>query len=182
MVNAGVPGNTTADARARFDKDVLGHKPSLVIIQFGLNDAAVDVWKNPPATRSRVSREDYEKNLRYFVRTLKERRAQVLLMTPNACRWTQKILKLYGKPPYRPDDPDGFNVIVKEYVKSVGRIAEQERVPLIDIFQAFQGYAKRPSQTMDELLVDGMHPNSKGQRLVADLLLDSEALRKLREQ
>jgi lysophospholipase L1-like esterase len=179
IINAGVPGNTTADARARFDKDVLAQKPGLVIIQFGLNDAAVDVWKSPPATRSRVSRDDYEKNLRYFVRTLKNHRSQVILMTPNACRWTSKILKLYGKLPYQPDNPDGFNVIVKDYAKTVARVAEQEHVPLIDIFEAFQAYAKKPGQSMDGLLVDGMHPSGKGQQLVAELLLDSMPLRKL---
>jgi lysophospholipase L1-like esterase len=101
-------------------------------------------------------------------------------MTSNACRWTPKILKLYGKPPYQPENPDGFNVVVKDYVKSVGRVAEQEHVPLIDVFAAFQAYAKKPNRSMDDLLVDGMHPNSKGQQLVADLLLDSEPLRKLR--
>ena len=176
VINAGKSGNTTAEARDRLEKDVLAHHPDVVIIQFGLNDAAVDVWKDPPANESRVSRKEYEKNMRYFVQTLRSRGVQVILMTPNACRWTPKTLELYGKPPYQPDDANGFNVIVKDYARTVVHVAEQEHVPSIDVYDAFQAYNSKPGQSMDELLVDGMHPNSKGQQLVADLLLNSEPI------
>ena len=47
MINAGVSGNTTLDARLRFGRDVLGQHPAIAIIQFGSNDSAVDVWNNP---------------------------------------------------------------------------------------------------------------------------------------
>ena len=83
VVNAGVGGNSTTDARARFEKDVLAHKPNLVIIQFGLNDATVNVWTDPPATQPPVSAQQYEENLRYFVKTLKCRGAEIIMMTPN---------------------------------------------------------------------------------------------------
>jgi len=36
--NAGVPGDTTADMRARFDRDVLAYKPQVVFILGGTND------------------------------------------------------------------------------------------------------------------------------------------------
>jgi lysophospholipase L1-like esterase len=38
VFNAGVSGNTTADALPRLDKDVLAHHPKLVIITLGAND------------------------------------------------------------------------------------------------------------------------------------------------
>jgi len=38
VINAGVSGNTTRDALARLDKDVLSHDPRLVIITLGAND------------------------------------------------------------------------------------------------------------------------------------------------
>ena len=73
MINSGIGGDTTARARKRFEKDVLAHNPGLVIIQLGINDSAIDVWRDPPAAKSRVPIERYEENLRHFVRTLKER-------------------------------------------------------------------------------------------------------------
>ena len=42
---------------------------------------------------------------------------------------------------------------------------------LIDLFQAFQDYDRVDGQSVDELLLDGMHPNDLGHKLVADLLV-----------
>jgi acyl-CoA thioesterase I len=38
VIHAGVPGNTTRDALARLDTDVLAHDPKIVIIILGAND------------------------------------------------------------------------------------------------------------------------------------------------
>ena len=38
VINSGVSGDTTWDAKLRFKKDVLDHNPDLVIIQLGVND------------------------------------------------------------------------------------------------------------------------------------------------
>lgn len=40
FINAGVGGNTAEDALARLDVDVLGHKPHVVFLNFGMNDAS----------------------------------------------------------------------------------------------------------------------------------------------
>jgi len=167
VINAGVGGNTTAMARARFEKDVLARQPDVVVIQFGINDAAVDVWKKPPATQSRMPLAAFEKNLREFCATLKGRGARVVLMTPNPLRWTPKLKELYGKPPYKVDDADGFNVVLRDYAGAVRRLAREEKVGLVDVFAAFMA---QPSP--DALLLDGMHPNERGHRIVADLLAE----------
>ena len=54
VFNAGVGGNNTHDAMLRFQTDVLNRSPDVVILQFGINDSAVDVWKQPPADQPRV--------------------------------------------------------------------------------------------------------------------------------
>lgn len=170
IINAGVSANTTSDAQARFRGDVLAQQPAVVIIQFGINDAAVDVWKNPPATAPRVSQNDYAANLSFFVTELKKRGAQPILMTPNPLRWTDKLRSMYGKPPYLPDDADGFNVLLKSYAAAVREVARQTGVPLIDVYAAFYAHGLELNRSVDDLLLDGMHPNAKGHRLVADLL------------
>jgi lysophospholipase L1-like esterase len=176
VINAGVGGNTTVRGRARFEKDVVSHNPNLVIIQFGLNDAAVDVWKKTPATQPRVSPEQYEKNLRYFVETLKARGTDAILMTPNASRWTEEIKQMYGKPPYQPDNPDGFNVLVSRYAEIVRQVARQERVALVDVYAAFQAYGKESGQSLGDLLLDAMHPNSKGHEVIVEMLLSTKPI------
>ena len=171
VVNSGIGGHTTQNAIARFNKDVLQHDPDLVVIQYGINDSAVDVWRDPPATKSRVSVEQYDANLRTMIKQLKEKQIAVILMTPNSLRWIPRMKQLYGKPPYDPDDPQGFNVLLKSYAAAARKIAKEENVPLIDVYAAFENYDKQDNQAADDLLLDGMHPNTKGQRMVADLLL-----------
>jgi len=171
VVNAGIGGNNTDMARERFERDVLRENPDFVIIQFGINDAAVDVWQEPPSEKPRVSLAQYEKNLRIFVSTLKKRAVNVILMTPNPMRWTSSLKELYGKPPYDICSHAGFNVILCEYAESVRRIAREKDILLVDIYAAYEAYDKAGNQSAADLLLDGMHPANKGHRLVADLLI-----------
>jgi lysophospholipase L1-like esterase len=170
VVNAGVPGNTTEQALARLEKDVLARKPNLVLVQFGINDSAVQVNADPPAKGSTVPLAKYKDNLREIVRAVRRDGGRVILMTPNSMRWTPKFLAFYGKPPYKPDDVQGFNVVLKDYAEAVRQLAREEKVPLVDAYAAFEAHGKEEVQSVDELLTDGMHPNDKGHRLVADLL------------
>lgn len=164
--NAGVPSNTTRDARGRFARDVLAHKPRVVVIQFGINDAAVDVWKQPPATAPRVPLADYEQNLRWMVTTLRERQAKPVLMTTNPTRWTPKLRELYGRPPYRPQEADGFDApLLARYNEAVRSLAAELAVPLVDVHHAFI------SKDAETLLLDGLHPNDAGHQLIAELLV-----------
>ena len=133
LINAGVPGNTTEMGRKRFEQDVLMHQPQIAIIQFGINDAAVDVWKTPPVTEPRVSLERYEANLRHFVQTLKSKNTRVVLMTSNPLRWTPKLKEMYGKSPYQPENVDGFHAPLVPYCEAVRRVAREEGVDLLDI-------------------------------------------------
>lgn len=170
-INSGIGGNTTVAGKSRFKRDVLDHNPDLVIIQFGINDSAFDVWKTPPAEESRVPIDLYVENLEYFLDTLKNQGTQVILMVPNCLRWTPTLKKMYGKPPYDPNDPDGFNVTLRPYADRVRKIAREHSVPLIDVYAAFQEYGAVEGQSVDDLLSDGMHLNDKGHQLVANLLL-----------
>ena len=171
VINAGVGGNTTSLGRQRFQNDVLGREPDCVIIQFGINDSAVDVWRNPPADKPRLSLQEYEKNLRFFCRELKARDIYGVLMTPNPLQWTDQLLALYGKPPYQPDDPNGFNLLLARYAAKVREVAEDEGVILIDVDQCFRDYAEKDGNHLRSLLLDGMHPNEAGHAQVTNLLL-----------
>jgi lysophospholipase L1-like esterase len=92
-------------------------------------------------------------------------------MTPNPIRWTLKLKTLYGKAPYAVDDPDGFNKLLLTYAASVRKLAKEHQVPLIDIYQIFQDYNRQPNQSIDTLLLDGMHPNDRGHQIIAKILI-----------
>lgn len=172
VVNAGIGGNTTADAKARWERDVLAHRPDVVIMQFGINDSAVDVWKNPPATAPRVPLEDFRAHLREMLRGARKGGARVVLMTPNPLTWTETLRKLYDSAPYLPDDPDGMNVLLRDYAEAVRKLAREEGAGLVDVFAAFETEARRPGRRPVSLCPDGMHPGDAGHRLVAKLLVE----------
>lgn len=171
IVNAGVGGNDTGQARARFEKDVLAHAPDIVVMQFGANDAAADVWKDPPVTASRISVADYTANLRHFVTTLREQGATPVLMTPNPLRWTEGSKKRWGKTPYDVKDVEGLNRLLPAYADAVRALAQELDVALVDVFTAYYTREETTGRKMDEWMLDGIHPNTEGQQLTADLLL-----------
>jgi sialidase-1 len=165
VYNAGVGGNTSEAGKRRFSQHVLARQPSVVVIMFGLNDAAIDVWKNPPATESRVPLAQYEDNIRWMVAQVRANDARPVLMTTNPLRWTPQLIKLYGKPPYRVDDADGFDApVLSKYNAALRQLAKDLDVPLIDVHAAFTKHGP------DKLLLDGMHPNDKGHEIIAELL------------
>ncbi len=175
VINQGVPGNRTTDAVQRLETDVRAYKPDIVILLFGINDSAVDVWRN--ATEPRVPIAVYRKNLTSMVRTLKADGAKPILVTPQPMCWTEKLKRLYAGPPYHQKspydaaDPLGFNVTLVDYVQVVREVAAHENVPLVDLHQRFMDYHREPGHQLADLLLDGMHPNDKGHRMIADCLL-----------
>ena len=46
VINAGIPGNTTQDALARLDRDVLAHRPDIVLVTLGGNDLLKGIPKD----------------------------------------------------------------------------------------------------------------------------------------
>ncbi len=172
FVNAGVPGNTTVMAKRRFQRDILDHSPSYVIIDFGINDSMVDTWKNPPATGPRVALDVYLENLQYFIREIRSHGGQAILVTPQRLCWTPKLRELYGTAPYDPNDPDGLNSILDDYAAAMRKLSAKEKIPLVDIHQAWMKFPDETGVSASELLHDGMHPNDRGHQVISNLLIE----------
>ncbi|MEZ5384896.1 MAG: exo-alpha-sialidase [Prosthecobacter sp.] len=172
VYNAGVRSNTTVQAVKRLQIDVLAYKPRIVVMQFGINDSAVDVWKKPPATEPRVPLAEYLNNFRAMITAAQKQGAKVIVMTTNPLRWTSKLRELYGKPPYHPESDDGFDSpFLAKYNDALRELAKEMNVRLVDVRAEYPGFAAKHNVTIDDLLVDGMHPNDLGHQLVAELLV-----------
>jgi len=170
VINAGIPSNNSRDALQRLDHDVISRHPRIVTIFFGINDSAVEVFNGD--TQPRVSLKEYEENLKRITQELKRNGIQPIILTPNPVGWTDKLKELYGKPPYHPEDPDGWNVILKNYAQAARRVARACRVPLVDVYRLFERYASRSGRNLNNLMIDGMHPNDLGHTIIADHLVD----------
>jgi len=171
VINAGIPSNNTRDALQRLDHDVISQHPKIATIFFGINDSAVEVFNGD--TQPRVSLQEYETNLTRITELLGRNEIQPIIMTPNPVGWTDRLKELYGKPPYRPEDPDGWNVVLKDYAQAARRVARARRVPLVDVYRVFESYAAKPGRNLNDLMLDGMHPNDLGHTIIANLLIEA---------
>ncbi len=162
VVNAGVPGNTTAMARERFAADVLACGPDVAVISFGINDSAIDTWDGK--TEPRVPLEAYAANLTAMVRELGKK---VVMFTPPPLYMTDELFRLYGMEPFL---SHGFNFMLDRYLDAMRRVAEAEGCLLADVNAEFRRLAGGDGPELMRYSLDGMHPNAAGQEIIAGLL------------
>jgi acyl-CoA thioesterase-1 len=143
---AGVPGDTTRLGLERFPTDVQSLEPDIVVIQFGHNDA--NRWDTDRGL-PRVSLAAYKANLVEMVERCRTFGAKPFLcsITPTT-RSTQHI-----------ED-------CRVYDRMLRRVADEEVVPLIDTWAAFQEFNLAVGAPL--LLDDGLHLSEIGHMVYAD--------------
>ncbi|MCK4748228.1 MAG: hypothetical protein KAT15_14360, partial [Bacteroidales bacterium] len=162
VLNEGIPGSHTGflsdncrhnvpHGLDRFESSVLSRHPDIVIICFGLNDSWIDQEKKEP----RIPPDRYQANLSHMIRTLKENNILPILMTPNAIGNKYETWR-YEK--------------TSEYAQIVRSLAEQENIPLVDQWQHFEEYGSIEGQEIDDLLLDGLHPNDIWHEKLSEIL------------
>ena len=62
-------------------------------------------------------------------------------------------------------------MILQRYADCMRGVAQRKKAPLVDVYAAFEAYGAENGKSVADLLLDGMHPNDRGHRLVADLLI-----------
>ncbi|MEX2579122.1 MAG: SGNH/GDSL hydrolase family protein [Verrucomicrobiales bacterium] len=142
VVNSGKSGHTTANGLRRIARDVLAHRPHLVVVMFGLNDVA------------KLPIHSYRRNLADIVSKCRNAGAEVVLCTPNAVTTTDE----------RPVEK------VIEYCEVVRAVANERGVPLCDVYAAFAELRDRDPEAWRLAMSDEIHPNLAGHRFIAEQL------------
>jgi|GEM_PF-5397651 lysophospholipase L1-like esterase len=155
FTDAAQPGNTVLGGQQRFERDVLLPRPDAVVIDFGINDSSL---RSPDSHRTRVGLETYREVHEYWLDVLAHTGIPVLILTP------QKLSLA---------DAGAHNRRLLSYVEILRTLAKDHKVPLVDVYAALD---QREAETgnLTEYFLDGMHLNARGNRFVADLLLDFE--------
>ncbi len=153
FLNSAVKGNTSEMGRERFRKDVLDHCPDLVIIAFGTNDSAVDIYLDK--TVPRVSLERYSENIRYFISELEKRQAKVIFYSSPPIYLTENLKSKY-------------RFQLDRYMDAQRKIVLASPCYYLDINQIFMDKAGGYGERLLEYMPDGMHPNEAGQKIIAD--------------
>lgn len=162
VVNAGVNGDIVTLAIKRLKTDVLDRQPDIVTVMFGGNEAGFyRPETNGFADTPRVAREQFQAALSTLVDRLREAGITVVLMTcpPMTERYWGMHLEPYRK--------HGINFLVRDYAQTMRDVAAEKHVALIDVYRAFDQDRSRL-----EFFPDGLHPDARGHRVIADLLME----------
>ena len=151
IVNRGISGNRVRDLRARWEKDVVALKPTLLSVMIGVNDTWRRYDENDPTTV-----EAFEADYRSLLEGLPGRDAMALvLMEPFLLPVTA------GKATWR-EDLDPKIAVVHALAEEFGAILVPTDEYLNDI-----------DVPLTEIAADGVHPTELGHQLIARLWLDT---------
>jgi len=161
VVNAGVNGDIVPGALERLEANVIDRRPDVAAIMFGGNDAGYyRPETNGFADTPRVTKDDFRATLTGIVERIREAGITPVLMT------SPPMTEVYwgaDLPAYR---NNGINFLVAAYAQVVREIAAQSGIALVDVYQAFS-----EQEGALEFFPDGLHPDPRGHRLIADRLM-----------
>ena len=159
--NAGVNGDIVTLAIGRLKRDVLDHKPDVVTVMFGGNEAGYyRPETNGFADTPRVGLKEFKATTARIVDRLRAERITVVLMT------CPPMTERYGGMHLEPYRKHGINFLVRDYAQAMRDVAAEKRVELVDVYRAFQKSPDGP-----DCFPDGLHPDKRGHRVIADLLV-----------
>ena len=144
FLNRGVGGDGVANLMGRFQKDVADEKPDVVVLQVGIND----VWWRE------TDEEDFRECYASLVSSLKETGAKVVIIQP------------FSLPV---DDMGRLRPRLNAFNKIIGKIAKEQKLPLIPMDEVFTGASIDIPPT--QFTVDGIHPTHRGHRYIADFVV-----------
>ena len=124
---------------------MLPHCPDVVTIDYGLNDR-------------RIGLEKAETAWRFMIELSIKNKIRILLLTP--------ILDISG---LYEESKDQWKLLYK-HADQIRRLAEEYKVGLVDVLEAFENYIKNYGDISD-LLSWSNHPNRRGHDLIAREIL-----------
>lgn len=161
LVNAGVPGNTTAQGLARFDTDVAVHGGAdFVLIVFGMNDHAIPKGGSAP----QVDRETFRRNLSTMADRVAALGARPVFVTTSYIE--ESAYEERHPEEFRPPH-DGAQKLLDTYTEAMRQAAAEKHADLIDIAKACRSYDKA-----EFLQEDGVHLAAGGQEAYAAIIGD----------
>ena len=143
IVKAGIGGNDSGQGLARMDKDVMSHKPDLVVIMFGVND------ENKKGDGNVVPPGEYRANFEKMIEKVRRAGGQLILMTTS--------MKNTGWV--------GTRGNLNEYAAVIRDLAKKDNLCCVDNFAAWENLPKRGYYYMIYLGTCINHPVDLGHQL-----------------
>jgi lysophospholipase L1-like esterase len=142
VIVTAIGGESAVSGAARFDQDVLTHRPDVVFIDYALNDRGLGLERAKAAWSS-------------MIESAQKHGIKVILMTPTG----DKRAKLGD-----PNDP------LNQHAEQIRGLAKEYGVGLVDSLALVKNYVANGGP-LEDLMAQVNHPNRKGHELVADAIL-----------
>lgn len=159
-LNAGIGGNSSRQMLARFDADILKHRPQWLLLSAGV----VEVRRTyqPDREQDRVSLDEYATNL--------------ITMTNKALGTDIQVILLEPTPHARPVTdglPDvtlqEINTLTRQYASVMRQISQELKVEFVSLFEIFLDVEHRLSGKAS-LYADDVHLSARGDLLYSQLV------------
>ena len=139
VIVTAIGGENSVQGAARYEEDVLCHKPDLVTIDYGLNDRVLTM-------------KEAEQAWRRMIETTLDRGIPLILLTPS---WDQTWFA----------QSDEWHAL-EQHARQIRRLAEEYRIGLADSFAAYEREVKEHGNLLN-LLSHWNHPSPIGHELIA---------------
>lgn len=159
FVNAGWGGDTAEGANRRLQRDVLVHRPTLVFVNFGMNDG-----KYQSLSTSRLAW--YLENQERLITRIKNEGIRLVMLSPNTVdfRYPLHRIKLPEYPP-----------TLQTMTAALVDLSARHDVTAIDLFHPMTDALRRIKWLgMDRTVIpDGVHPDPSGHLVMAYAVLSA---------
>ena len=155
--NVGIGGDTSGGGNGRFKRDVLSHKPTVLTVDFGMNDAG-------------GSFENYMKGQQGIANQARAAKIRVAWITPQPVEHTP------GAP------AESYNVKLEKFSEGVKEIANANDGLFVDQFHPYWAVIKKARDAGEKGRItagDAVHPGPPGQALMAASILKGMSFPKL---
>ncbi len=147
--NVGIGGDTSGGGNGRFKRDVLTHKPTVLTVDFGMNDAG-------------GSFDNYMKGQQGIANQAKAANIRVAWITPQPVE-------------HNPGNPgESYNVKLAKFSEGVKTIASQNNGLFVDQFHPYWAVIDKARKAGEKGRItggDAVHPGPPGQALMAASIL-----------
>lgn len=142
VIVTAIGGENSVKGAERFERDVLIHKPDLILIDYSLNDRGVGLEKAYSAWNQ-------------MIKSAKDQGIKVILLTPS--------------PDQNVNYADSANEL-RKHGDQVRKLASENQVGLADSYQAFE-FLYPDKEQLSKYMSQVNHPNELGHELIANELI-----------
>lgn len=143
VIVTAIGGENSEQGAKRFQRDVLSCHPDVVTIDYALNDRSIGLARSEAAWRK-------------MIKMALAQNVKVILLTPTPAKRAHLN---------DPNDP------LNQHARQVRQLAAEYHVGLVDSLKLFEAQIQDGTPLKD-LMTSGVHPNARGQKIVATALLN----------